>query len=73
MTTLTFHSSSRRSWFELRDGSQTVYVTGWAATGDKLLSGESLGRHITHNAVSCRAFNEVLCNSLFAALLIAGF
>ncbi len=60
MIALLFSLSTSRQWFQLNEGAQSVFVTGWAATGNTILSGEPLARHIASNIDSSQPFHEIL-------------
>lgn len=60
MAELVFLPSSHRAWTKLCDSPRTVYVTGWAAVGDAILSEKALAQHVLNGASSSRAFSDVI-------------
>ena len=71
MAELSFIPSNRRSWHTLGDGAHTAHVTGWAATGNTILSHESLGRYIIDRIKAAASFPDVMgeLNGNFAAVV----
>ncbi len=71
MKRLKFTPSRLRSWSTLRDKIQTVHITGWADTGDKLVSGVPLVQHILDGLETPLPFSEILrgLNGNFAVVV----
>ena len=71
MTGLKFTPSRLRSWSTLRDKTQTVHITGWADTGDKLVSGVPLAQHILDGLETPLPFSEIIrgLNGNFAVVV----